>query len=154
MSITYGTRIQILGAKDLVDSAAVSTYLSKCQFKFGGIAKAPESRPGASISSPYFVLPVDTSHFPHTLSHSHTNLGCDYRLTLPLISSLSHTSSLILIIFTLLDPYHTYLSLAAVSLLGHDNTGDESWDLPLLDPLLNATKETVLWIRSHVPQLK
>lgn len=37
---------QILGANEFVDTKALTSFLAKCQFKFGGIAKAPEERPG------------------------------------------------------------------------------------------------------------
>lgn len=57
-----------------------------------------------------------------------------------------------------LDPYHTYLSLAALSMYppgpGSIGTGRESWDFEPLDPLLNARKETSLWAREHIPDPK
>ncbi|KAH8086008.1 terpenoid cyclases/Protein prenyltransferase [Cristinia sonorae] len=40
-----GASLHILGASGLVDNRALATFLSTCQFKFGGIAKAPEERP-------------------------------------------------------------------------------------------------------------
>ncbi|KAJ7066578.1 terpenoid cyclases/protein prenyltransferase alpha-alpha toroid, partial [Mycena amicta] len=55
------------------------------------------------------------------------------------------------------DPYHTYLSIAALSLYPPHIPDDEStpvlrsWEFGRLDPLLNATTETVAWIRAHVP---
>ncbi|KAF7309818.1 Terpenoid cyclases/Protein prenyltransferase [Mycena indigotica] len=55
------------------------------------------------------------------------------------------------------DPYHTYLSIAALSLYPPHVPDDEStavlqsWKFGGLDPLLNATTETVAWIRAHVP---
>lgn len=49
------------------------------------------------------------------------------------------------------DPYHTYLSLASLALLRVRGDGfDESWTLPRLDPLLNATEETAKWAREHL----
>lgn len=58
----------------------------------------------------------------------------------------------VLIKFDFGDPYHTYLSLAAISLLKLEDGVHESWRLPRLDPLLNATEETVAWIKTHVPE--
>jgi len=85
--------LHILGAGDFIDRTALSTFLSKCQFKFGGIAKEPQGRP---------------------------------------------------------DPYHTYMSLAALS-LSPPPEADDSWKLPALDALWNVTEETAQWIRDHVP---
>lgn len=49
------------------------------------------------------------------------------------------------------DPYHTYLSLASLALLrARGESFDESWTLPRLDPLLNATEETAKWAREHL----
>jgi hypothetical protein len=41
---------QLLGAKDLVDTSALASFLARCQFKFGGIAKSPGEHPGKRIS--------------------------------------------------------------------------------------------------------
>jgi len=54
-----------------------------------------------------------------------------------------------------LDPYHTYLSLAALSMYSPatqiiDNNA-ASWQLEPLDPLLNAREETARWAREHIP---
>ncbi|KAI0351394.1 terpenoid cyclases/Protein prenyltransferase [Trametes cingulata] len=49
------------------------------------------------------------------------------------------------------DPYHTYLSLAILSILPADHGEDSSWELPQLDPLWNATEETATWARKHIP---
>lgn len=51
------------------------------------------------------------------------------------------------------DPYHTYLSLAALALCPtlESNPDDPSWCFkPGFDPLWNATEETADWIRKHV----
>ena len=40
---------QILGAGDLVDRRAMVDFLADCQFKFGGLAKAPGERPGTFL---------------------------------------------------------------------------------------------------------
>ncbi|GAW07887.1 geranylgeranyl transferase type-1 subunit beta [Lentinula edodes] len=70
---------------------------ASCQFKFGGIAKAPGEHP---------------------------------------------------------DPYHTYLSLAALSMFPppqYDNdTNSSTWAFESLDPLINARGETADWARSHI----
>ncbi|KAF8158421.1 terpenoid cyclases/protein prenyltransferase alpha-alpha toroid [Crassisporium funariophilum] len=93
-----GAALKILGAGDMVDSRALANFLSKCQFKYGGIAKAPGETP---------------------------------------------------------DPYHTYLSLAALSMyppgLKDTDEAADSWKFAPLDPLLNAKEETSLWIRKHCP---
>jgi geranylgeranyl transferase type-1 subunit beta len=53
------------------------------------------------------------------------------------------------------DPYHTYLSLAALSMypphLDRMNTNAASWDFEPLDPLLNARGETATWARQYIP---
>jgi len=40
-----GGAVQILGAGELVDSTALASFLGNCQFKFGGIGKAPGELP-------------------------------------------------------------------------------------------------------------
>ncbi|KAJ4482494.1 terpenoid cyclases/protein prenyltransferase alpha-alpha toroid [Lentinula aciculospora] len=89
--------LKILGAGDLVNSRSLAVFLSSCQFKFGGISKAPGEHP---------------------------------------------------------DPYHTYLSLAALSMfpppLYDNDTNSSSWAFEPLDPLINARKETAEWARSHI----
>ncbi|KIM43086.1 hypothetical protein M413DRAFT_443899 [Hebeloma cylindrosporum] len=93
-----GAALKILGAGHLVNSAALAMFLSRCQFKYGGIAKSPGENP---------------------------------------------------------DPYHTYLSLAALSMYPPEasatGTYSASWNFAPLDPLLNAKEETALWIRQHIP---
>lgn len=42
---------QILGAAELVDRAALTSFLGSCQFKFGGIAKAPGEHAGKGFIS-------------------------------------------------------------------------------------------------------
>ncbi|KAG2009804.1 geranylgeranyltransferase type I [Coprinopsis cinerea AmutBmut pab1-1] len=53
------------------------------------------------------------------------------------------------------DPYHTYLSLAAIAMYPPEVDGDvpdsETWKLEPLDPLLNANLSTAAWVRKHVP---
>lgn len=44
------------------------------------------------------------------------------------------------------DPYHTYLSIAAAAII----TPDPAWGLQPLDPLFNATHETTRWAKEHV----
>ena len=41
---------QILGAGDLVNRTALARFLALCQFKYGGIAKAPGEHPGSVIA--------------------------------------------------------------------------------------------------------
>jgi len=54
------------------------------------------------------------------------------------------------------DPYHTYLSLAAIAIHppGPEITTAPSWKFKPLDPLLNANKETAEWARCHIPGTK
>ncbi|KAI0694847.1 terpenoid cyclases/Protein prenyltransferase [Earliella scabrosa] len=40
-----GAALSIIGAGDLVDECAMAEFLSQCQFKYGGLAKAPGERP-------------------------------------------------------------------------------------------------------------
>ncbi|KAG5644761.1 hypothetical protein DXG03_007669 [Asterophora parasitica] len=95
-----GATLQILGAGDLVDKRALAKFMVECQFKYGGIAKAPGENP---------------------------------------------------------DPYHTYLSLAALSIyspasvMNPDNINTASWILDPLDPLLNARQDTAQWARRYIP---
>jgi len=37
---------KILGAKEFVDAIGLGRFLAGCQFKFGGISKAPGEHPG------------------------------------------------------------------------------------------------------------
>ena len=52
---------QILGAGDLVDERALVAFLTDCQFKFGGISKAPGERPGWLLS--LHILPPKLTYF-------------------------------------------------------------------------------------------
>ncbi|KIJ17857.1 hypothetical protein PAXINDRAFT_167801 [Paxillus involutus ATCC 200175] len=88
-----GASLSILGAGEFTCELSLSKFIASCQFKFGGISKAPNEHP---------------------------------------------------------DPYHTYLSLAAVALCPPPNTG-VGWKLQPLDPLLNANEETSSWARKHIP---
>ena len=49
--IFYEPLDQILGAAELVDRAALTSFLGNCQFKFGGIAKAPGEHAGRDLTS-------------------------------------------------------------------------------------------------------
>jgi len=53
------------------------------------------------------------------------------------------------------DPYHTYLSLAALSICspGLDSTqaNAASWKFERLDPLVNAKEVTAQWARKYIP---
>lgn len=52
----------------------------------------------------------------------------------------------------MIDPYHTYLSLASISMYPPTTDGaDQSWSLQPLHPLLNATEETARWALEHIP---
>ncbi|EMD39652.1 hypothetical protein CERSUDRAFT_150261 [Gelatoporia subvermispora B] len=91
-----GASLSILGAGELVDSTALALWMAQCQYKFGGIAKAPSERP---------------------------------------------------------DPYHTYLSLAALA-LHPPSEGASSWELFPFNMFWNTTEETAQWVRDHVPAHK
>ncbi|KAF9649787.1 terpenoid cyclases/Protein prenyltransferase [Thelephora ganbajun] len=90
-----GGAIQILGATELVDATALALFLGNCQFRFGGIAKAPGE-------------------------HA--------------------------------DPYHTYLSLAAIAMFPPSESVEGStWAIEPLDPVINAKLSTAQWARDHIP---
>ncbi|KAF9568753.1 terpenoid cyclases/Protein prenyltransferase [Agrocybe pediades] len=93
-----GAALKILGADHLVNADGLALFLSSCQFKYGGIAKAPGENP---------------------------------------------------------DPYHTYLSLAALSMYQPSEQAagayTATWKFQQLDPLLNANEETAAWVRKYIP---
>jgi geranylgeranyl transferase type-1 subunit beta len=104
---------QILGAAQLVDNIALASYLGGCQFKFGGIAKAPGEHAGV-----FFVF-VYREHIPINFFP---------------------------------DPYHTYLSLAAIAMFPPpESEGGGTWAIEPLDPLINAKSSTAQWARAHIP---
>ncbi|KAG6888407.1 hypothetical protein C0995_008411 [Termitomyces sp. Mi166 len=47
-----GAALHILGAGDLVDTHNLARFLASCQFKYGGISKAPGEHPALSMYSP------------------------------------------------------------------------------------------------------
>ena len=52
------------------------------------------------------------------------------------------------------DPYHTYLSIAALCMYPPSHLSaeekPESWKFPILDPLLNARMETAEWAKKYI----
>lgn len=48
--------MQILDAGEFIDSDALASFLGECQFKFGGIAKAPGERSGTTIDFAAYSL--------------------------------------------------------------------------------------------------
>ena len=72
-----------------------------------------------------------------------TNMDSDHKLGYRLVVHLLNYC-------WLLDPYHTYLSLASLALYPPGDDAHESWRLPRLDPLINATVETAKWAREHI----
>lgn len=44
--VFHGRSGQILGETELVDTVALASFLGSCQFRFGGIAKAPGEHAG------------------------------------------------------------------------------------------------------------
>ncbi|KAG9315698.1 terpenoid cyclases/protein prenyltransferase alpha-alpha toroid [Chiua virens] len=95
-SFWCGASLTILDAREFVSERSFSEFLSSCQFKFGGISKAPKEHP---------------------------------------------------------DPYHTYLSLAAIAMFppSANDSAEGSWRLQPLDPLLNANEATSSWVRKYIP---
>jgi len=89
-----GASLSILGAQELASERSLAQFIASCQFKFGGISKAPKEHP---------------------------------------------------------DPYHTYLSLAAIAMYPPSNAVENSWKLQPLDPLLNANEATSSWARKYIP---
>jgi hypothetical protein len=58
---------QILGKAHLVDRQANVSFLSSCQFKYGGISKAPGERPGIiSLYNVFGTLTLVQIHITHT----------------------------------------------------------------------------------------
>ncbi|KAG6808275.1 hypothetical protein H0H92_004670 [Tricholoma furcatifolium] len=111
--------LHILGAVDLVDTHSLTSFIASCQFKYGGIAKAPGEHPGL-----YKIIFLRQPYLKH------------------------HT-----------DPYHTYLSLAALAmytptLIMGDHVHAASWTFESLDPLLNAREETSRWAKKYIPARK
>jgi geranylgeranyl transferase type-1 subunit beta len=50
------------------------------------------------------------------------------------------------------DPYHTYLSLAAIAMFPPpESSGGDTWAIEPLDPLINAKLSTAQWARDHIP---
>jgi len=62
---------QILGAAELVDRAALTSFLGNCQFKYGGIAKAPGEHAGRDFMS----LPYEYAAKPLSRSIPHVPLA-------------------------------------------------------------------------------
>lgn len=60
------------------------------------------------------------------------------------------SASVATLLMKLVDPYHTYLSLAAVAMYASGGEAGDSWRLQRLDPLLNAREETSRWARERV----
>lgn len=52
----------MLGAKDLVDTSALASFTTQCQFKFGGIAKVPGDHPDPYHT--YLSLAATSIHPP------------------------------------------------------------------------------------------
>jgi geranylgeranyl transferase type-1 subunit beta len=52
---------QILGAGELLDAHALGAFLAQCQFKFGGIGKAPGEHPGKVAYIPFRPILLLTS---------------------------------------------------------------------------------------------
>ncbi|KZP02089.1 terpenoid cyclases/Protein prenyltransferase, partial [Athelia psychrophila] len=47
-----GAALHLLGQQSLVDTTALSSFVNHCQFKFGGVAKAPGETPAMSLYPP------------------------------------------------------------------------------------------------------
>ncbi|KAJ3563211.1 hypothetical protein NP233_g9085 [Leucocoprinus birnbaumii] len=81
----------------VIETKPLALFLSRCQFKFGGISKIDGEHP---------------------------------------------------------DPYHTYLSIAALCMYPPSPLSSEenppSWNFPVLDPFLNARVETAEWAKKYI----
>jgi geranylgeranyl transferase type-1 subunit beta len=108
----HGRSGQILGGTELVNVTALASFLGSCQFRFGGIAKAPGEHAGKFLEGP----PCNCV----------TEKNCS-------------------------DPYHTYLSLAAIAIFPLSGSGGGTWAIKPLDPLINAELSTAQWARDHIP---
>lgn len=92
-----GAALKILKQDHLIETKAISLFLSRCQFKFGGISKFEGEQS---------------------------------------------------------DPYHTYLSIAALCMYPPSPLSaeerPESWKFPAFDPFLNARIETAEWAKKYI----
>jgi hypothetical protein len=86
---------QILGADHLLDVQALGVFLARCQYKFGGIGKAPDEHP-------------DEHPCPNTFP-SLFFLASSFS---PLFAKAKCP--------VFVDPYHTYLSIAAAAISSPD----------------------------------
>lgn len=55
-----GAGIEILGHGDVVDRDALAGFMGRCQYKFGGIAKAPGEHPGQCLRYPSSRVSCDS----------------------------------------------------------------------------------------------
>ncbi|KAJ7623256.1 terpenoid cyclases/protein prenyltransferase alpha-alpha toroid [Roridomyces roridus] len=72
-SFWCGAALQILGASELVDAELHATFLASCQYKYGGIAKAPDEDPG---QNQILLVDSDTEQKPLTRSIPHLSFHC------------------------------------------------------------------------------
>ena len=54
--------------------------------------------------------------------------------------------AVVFMLIVLVDPYHTYLSIAAAAVV----SPDPKWEIQPLDPLINATHDTARWAKTHI----
>lgn len=66
---------QLLGAAELVDNIALASYLGNCQFRFGGIAKAPGEHAGLDISR-CMMGPCPEKSLPRSIPHISLSRCC------------------------------------------------------------------------------
>lgn len=65
---------QLLGAAELVDDTALASFLASCQFRFGGIAKAPGERAGLFLSQCAMIMCSEKS-LPRPIPHISLSRG-------------------------------------------------------------------------------
>lgn len=104
-------------------------FLNRCQASIGGIAKAPEERPGQSVR----VRKILAFGYFWTFTPSHAD---PYHTYLALASLAIYPA----------DGVEDFFS-------DEDGSGTGSsmgWKLASMDPVLNATTATAEWVRQHM----
>ncbi|KAK7464852.1 geranylgeranyl transferase type-1 subunit beta [Stygiomarasmius scandens] len=132
-----GASLKILDADHLVDTRALLSFVADCQFKYGGIAKAPGETPdpyhtylslaALSIYSPRPPSPPPSAPSQPVSSSPSTTLTT---------SSISASASI-----SAPQPSHCHPPVDA---------NKASWMLEPLDPLINARKGTARWARERL----
>lgn len=88
-----GAGIEILGHGDVVDRDALAGFMGRCQYKFGGIAKAPGEHPGQCftlLSADVTCLTFLATHFTPLSVLTKLNLVDHYFVGLGIFRSVSY----------------------------------------------------------------